>query len=103
MAATVTDTTTGKSRAWSQTLTIYPPLSLSVATAVAKDDVNKTQLTLTASGGQGSLLAVRWSCPDGAKPEGLSVRCNSLAGGRVVNVTAWDGAGNSATAQALLK
>ncbi|HEY1092294.1 MAG TPA: PKD domain-containing protein, partial [Burkholderiaceae bacterium] len=103
VTAKVTDTTTGSSRAWSQTLTIHAPFSVSVDTSVSPTDVNKTVLTLTAKGGQGTLLAVRWSCPDGAKPEGVTVTCNSLAGGRVVQVTALDGAGNSASAQALLK
>ncbi|MDM4764465.1 PKD domain-containing protein [Pelomonas sp. SE-A7] len=103
VTARVTDNTTGKSRAWSQTLTIHAPLLLNVSSAVEKGDINRTRLTLNATGGQGTLLAVRWSCPDGTKPEGLSVTCSSLSGGRVVSVTAWDGAGNSATAQGQLQ
>jgi len=102
VTAKVTDNSTGNSRAWSQTLTIYPPFTLSVTSAVSPADVNKTVLTLSAQGGQGTLLAVRWDCPDGVKQEGLSATCNSLAGGRIVRVRAWDGAGNAASAEALL-
>ncbi|WP_213959304.1 MULTISPECIES: PKD domain-containing protein [unclassified Variovorax] len=100
VTAKVTDTTTGNARAWSQTLTIQQPLSLAIVASPSEQDVGKIQLNLTPQGGQGQLLAARWTCPDGQQPSGLTVSCNRLPLNGTIKVTAWDGAGNSATAQA---
>lgn len=99
VTAKVTDTNTGNARSWSQTLTILPAFSVAINAVVSNVDTTKTQLTLAPNGGQGQLLAARWTCPDGQTPEGLTVVCNRLPRNGIVQVTAWDGAGNSASSQ----
>ncbi|MBK6004726.1 PKD domain-containing protein [Ramlibacter ginsenosidimutans] len=99
--ATVTDSTTGKTRSWKQTLTILPPLALTISVATAADP-NYNKLTVSANGGQGTLLAARWTCPGGATPVGLSVTCRKVVGASTVSVQASDGAGTTATGQQAL-
>jgi len=99
VTAKVTDTNTGNSRSWSQTLTILPAFSVAINAVVSDVDTSKTQLSLKPAGGQGQLLAARWTCPDGQTPQGLTVVCNRLPRNGIVQVTAWDGAGNSASSQ----
>jgi hypothetical protein len=98
VTATVNDTTTGKSRAWSQTVTIQWPLSVEIV--VLEDTPTSTRLGLRPAGGQYVLLAARWTCPGGEKPVGLTVTCAKAAG--TVSVQAWDGAANTASAQRAL-
>lgn len=99
VTAKVTDNTTGNSRSWSQTLTILPAFSVAINAVVSDVDTSKTELSLRPDGGQGQLLAARWTCPDGQTPQGLTVVCNRLPRNGIVQVTAWDGAGNSASSQ----
>ncbi|AMO22936.1 hypothetical protein GCM10027034_34510 [Ramlibacter solisilvae] len=98
VTASVTDNTTGKSRAWSQTLTIHWPLSLEIL--VLEDTPSRIRLGLRPAGGTNTLLAAHWTCPGGDKPSGLTVTCAKGAG--PVSVKAWDGAGSMATAQRTL-
>ncbi|MDM0113743.1 PKD domain-containing protein [Variovorax sp. J22R133] len=99
VTAKVTDINTGGSRSWSQTLTIHQPFSVAINAVISEMDASKAQLSLAPEGGQGRLLAARWTCPDGEKVEGLIVACKRPPRTGIVQVTAWDGAGNSATSQ----
>ena len=97
VTAHVTDTTTGSSRSFAQTLTIQQPFSVAVNATVSPLDYTKAQLSLAPVGGQGTLLAAQWTCPDGTTQNGLNVTCSRLPKNGVVQVTAWDGAGNAAS------
>lgn len=99
VTAKVIDNNTGNARSWSQTLTILPTFSVTINAIVSDVDTTKTQLSLRPDGGQGKLLAARWTCPDGQTPQGLTVVCNRLPRNGIVQVTAWDGAGNAASSQ----
>jgi hypothetical protein len=103
VTAKVTDTVTGSSRSWSQTLTILQPLFVMISGTPTVADKSKTQLSVTPYGGQGRLLAAHWTCPNGDKLSGLTVVCSNAGGTGAAQVTAWDGAGNSATAQGFLR
>jgi hypothetical protein len=97
VTAKVTDNTTGNSRSWTQTLTIQKPFSVSVNAAVSPMDGTKAQLSLAAVGGQGTILAAQWTCPDGTTRTGVNVICSRMPQGGIIQVTAWDGAGNAAS------
>jgi len=98
VTAQVTDNNTGSTRSWTQTLTIQPPLSVAINATVSKLDGTKAELSLTPTGGQGTLLAAQWTCPDGTKLSGLNVICSRMPANGVIEVTAWDGAGNAVSA-----
>jgi hypothetical protein len=90
----VSDANTGLSRSWVQSLKIDAPLQVSISGTV--DSKGNRNLSLTPTGGQGTLLAATWTCANGSVLQGLTVTCP--AGSGSVSVTAVDGAGNSATA-----
>jgi hypothetical protein len=94
VTATVTDANTGLSRSWVQSLRIDAPLQLGVSGTV--DSKGNRNLSLTPTGGQGTLIAATWTCTNGSVMQGLTVTCPAGSGN--VSVTAIDGAGNSATA-----
>jgi hypothetical protein len=96
VTATVTDANTGSHRSWTQTLTIDAPLELAITSTPASSGA--MQMKASATGGQGTLIAARWTCPDGSKQFGLTPICN--AGSGTATVTAMDGAGNTAQASA---
>lgn len=102
VTAKVTDTNTGSSRSWAQLITIHQPFSVAIIGTPTALDKSKTQLSLIPNGGQGRLLAAHWSCPNGDKLSGLKVVCSNTGTG-TLQVTAWDGAGNAASAQAVLR
>jgi hypothetical protein len=92
VTTTVTDMTTALSRSWMQTITIDPPLSLSVKSEVRNQGIS---FSVSAQGGQGTLIAATWTCSNGKSVNGLVPACP--AGSGPVAVTAMDGAGNIAT------
>jgi hypothetical protein len=73
-------------------------LSVAINATVSKLDGTKAELSLTPTGGQGTLLAAQWTCPDGTKLSGLNVICSRMPANGVIQVTAWDGAGNAVSA-----
>jgi hypothetical protein len=87
--AEVIDVSTGLTRTWKQTVTIDPPLSLSL-----KYPSSNGAPTVVAQGGQGTLISATWSCADGSVVTGLTSSC---ANGGVKSVTAMDGAGTLAS------
>lgn len=95
VTATVTGSN-GKTRTWTDTITIDPPLA--AVPAVAKRSWNATTLEVTGSGGSGKEVAARWTCPNGRQADGLTVTCAGKKAG-AASVTLVDGAGNTATAQ----
>ena len=97
VTAKVVDNDTGHSRSWTQTLTINPPLSLSVWAGDDSSNPSRRLMGVNPIGGQGVLIGARWTCPGGETPGGLTAVCAKVAGPSSVTVTAWDGAGNSAT------
>ena len=56
----------------------------------------KASLSVTGTGGQGTLVSAHWTCQDGTKVSGLAVDCPGKGGGPA-QVTVADGAGNTAT------
>ncbi|MCB0831659.1 MAG: PKD domain-containing protein [Solirubrobacterales bacterium] len=91
---TATVESNGKTRSWTDTITVDPALS---ATASLDSRAwNGAHLSVSTSGGQGTLVAARWTCQDGTEVSGLSVTCTSTSAG-TASVTAVDGAGNTAT------
>jgi len=92
--ASVQDMTTNGSRYWTQYVTIDEPLTVKIATTAGNHGVH--QLMASAIGGQGTLIAANWTCTDGTTASGLAVTCPAGAGN--VQVSAVDGAGNSAQA-----
>lgn len=95
----VTATVTGsnsKTRTWSDTITINPPLRAKAA--VKARNGNGARLAVAATGGSGRLVSARWACPDGRRVDGLRVICPGPKGGNA-RVIAVDGAGNKATAR----
>lgn len=94
VTSTVTGTN-GRTRSWTDTITINPPLKAS-ATQVARN-AGGAVIRVTTSGGSGKLIAGRWNCSDGSKRDGTRVTCPGKKAGRVT-VTAADGAGNTAQA-----
>lgn len=83
-----------RTRTWTDTITIDPDLK---ATAkVASRNAKATKLKVGASGGSGTAVAARWTCPNGRKLDGLSVTCPGKGKGQAT-VTLVDGAGNTAT------
>jgi hypothetical protein len=87
VSAQVSDMNTGQKRTWKQTVTIDPPLSLTLINRQGAPSV-------VAAGGQGTLIAATWSCTDGTVTMGLTSSC---ANGGVKAVTAMDGAGTLAS------
>ncbi len=90
---TATVTSNAKSRTWTDTITVDPVL-------VAKGALNSrsrdgAKLSVSTTGGQGKLVAARWTCQDGTEVNGLSVTCDSTGAG-TAKVIAVDGAGNVA-------
>jgi hypothetical protein len=96
VTATVDDAVTGKSRSWTQTLTIDAPLRVAIAGTAGSN--GKLQMSAKATGGQGTLIAARWTCPDGSTVYGLTPSCAIASG--TATVTAMDGAGNTVQASA---
>lgn len=94
VTATITGTN-GKTRSWTDTVTIDPPLT--VEASVTKRSTAGAALSLDSTGGSGELVGARWTCQDGTAVTGLTPTCKSDSGG-TVTVTAADGAGNTATA-----
>jgi hypothetical protein len=95
----VTATVTGsnaKTRSWSQTIVIDPTLAVSAAQTDRSN--KKASLTVTGTGGQGTLVSAQWTCQDGTEVSGLSVDCPGRGSGPA-QVTAADGAGNTATTE----
>ncbi|MCC6755740.1 MAG: PKD domain-containing protein [Solirubrobacterales bacterium] len=92
---TATVESNSQSRTWTDTIIVDPPLT---ATASLENRAwNGASLSVAIAGGQGDLVAARWTCQDGSKVNGLRVTCDSTKAG-TANVTAVDGAGNAATA-----
>ena len=93
VTATVTGSN-GKTRSWSQTVVIDPPLA---ATAELTHRSNKkASLSVSSTGGQGTLVSAQWICQDGTNVSGLAVDCPGKGSGPA-QVTVADGAGNTAT------
>ncbi len=93
VTATVTGSN-GKTRSWSQTVVIDPPLT---ASAELTHRSNKAaSLSVASTGGQGTLVSAQWICQDGTNVSGLAVDCPGKGSGPA-QVTAADGAGNTAT------
>jgi PKD repeat protein len=93
----VTATVTGsnsKTRSWSQTIVIDPPLAASAALTYRSN--KKASLSVTSTGGQGTLVSAHWACQDGTAVSGLAVDCPGKGKGQA-EVTVADGAGNTAT------
>jgi PKD repeat protein len=92
---TATVESNSQTRTWTDTITVDPPLT---ATASLTDRAwDGASISVAIHGGQGDLVAARWTCQDGTKVDGLNVTCDSTSAG-TANVTAVDGAGNTATA-----
>ncbi|MDQ2621450.1 MAG: PKD domain-containing protein [Actinomycetota bacterium] len=94
----VTATVTGsnaKTRTWTDTIKINPPLSASAT--LVKRAWNVATLKVDGEGGSGKYVGARWTCHDGTQAEGLNVSCAGKKSGEVT-VTLVDGAGNTATA-----
>lgn len=82
-----------RTRTWTDTITIDPPLKASARVVVRGWDAT---VRASARGGSGKAVAARWTCPGGKKVAGLTVTCPGKAAGKAtVRVT--DGAGNVAT------
>ena len=78
----VTATVTGsnaKTRSWSQTIVIDPTLAVSAAQTYRSN--KKASLTVTGTGGQGTLVSAQWTCQDGTEVSGLSVDCPGRGSG----------------------
>ncbi|MBN8868034.1 MAG: PKD domain-containing protein [Solirubrobacterales bacterium] len=90
---TATVTGGGKDRSWTDTITIDPPLGAEAK--VASRAWNGAKLSVSGTGGQGTLVAARWTCQDGSKVYGLTATCKSPKAG-TAKVTVTDGAGNEA-------
>ena len=72
----VTATVTGsnaKTRSWSQTIVIDPPLAASAELTYRSN--KKASLSVTGTGGQGTLVSAQWTCQDGTEVSGLTVDC----------------------------
>lgn len=93
VTATVTGSN-GKTRSWSQEIVIDPPLTAKAKQTDRSSD--RAWLSVTGSGGQGTLVSARWRCPGGAERSGLTVGCPGAEHG-TAEVTVADGAGNTAT------
>jgi PKD repeat protein len=92
---TATVESNSQTRTWTDTITVDPALT---ATASLDNRAwDGASLSAAIAGGQGDLVAARWTCQDGTKVNGLKVTCDSASAG-TANVTAVDGAGNTATA-----
>jgi hypothetical protein len=92
VTTTVTDLNTALSRSWMQSIIIDPPLSLAVKSEVRNQ---KIAFSVSAQGGQGTLIAATWTCSNGTSVNGLVPACP--VGSDPVGVTAMDGAGNIAS------
>ncbi|HET7202530.1 MAG TPA: PKD domain-containing protein [Steroidobacteraceae bacterium] len=83
------------SRNWTETIVIDAPLL--VSGKVSWRAGQSTRLRATVLGGQGTVLAVTWTCPGGQIRHGMDVTCADTDKGGVAEVTVTDGAGNRAT------
>lgn len=92
---TATVESNSQTRTWTDTITVDPALTATASLASRAWD--GARLSVSIQGGQGDLVAARWTCQDGTEVNGLSVTCDSASAG-TANVTAVDGAGNTATA-----
>jgi hypothetical protein len=85
------------SRSWTETIVIDAPLL--VSGKVSWRAGKSTRLHAAVTGGQGTVLAVTWTCPGGQVRQGVDVTCAGTDKGGVAEVTVTDGAGNRATGQ----
>jgi hypothetical protein len=83
------------SRTWTETIVIDEPLV--VGGKVSWRAGKSTRLHAAVTGGQGTVLAVTWTCPSGEVRKGMDVTCAGTDKGGVAEVTVVDGAGNRAT------
>jgi hypothetical protein len=92
VTASVTDNL-GNTYSWTQSVLIDPPLTAAVAQDPER--YNTIALTAQAIGGQGSVLAARWTFSDGTSADGTTITLphRHLDG----SVTITDGAGSTAT------
>ena len=95
MTATVTGSN-AKTRSWTQTIVIDPPLEAKAELTYRSN--KKASLSVTGSGGQGTLVSAQWTCQDGTEVSGLTVDCPGKGSGPA-EVTVADGAGNTATTE----
>ena len=80
------------SRTWTETIVIDAPLLVK-----GKRAGKSTRVHAVVTGGQGTVLAVSWTCPNGEVRQGMNVTCGDKGG--VATVTVVDGAGNVGTSQ----
>jgi hypothetical protein len=85
------------SRNWTETIVIDAPLQ--VSGKVSWRAGKSTRLHAAVSGGQGTVLAMTWTCPGGQLRHGMDVTCTDTDKGGAAKVTAVDGAGNRATGE----
>jgi len=81
-------------RTWTETIVVDAPLK--VVGRVSWRAGKATALHAIASGGQGKVIAVHWTCPSGQLEEGRDVICLDTDKAGVAEVTVVDGAGNVA-------
>jgi len=92
VTASVTDNL-GNTYSWTQPVLIDPPLTAAVAQDPRGGDT--IALTARAIGGQGSVVAARWTFSDGTTADGTTITLPHKHLDRSVTIT--DGAGNTAT------
>jgi PKD repeat protein len=83
-----------KTRSWTQTIVIDPPLKAKAKQIYRSN--KKARLSVSGTGGQGTLVSAQWTCQDGTELSGLVVNCPGKGSGKA-KVTVADGAGNTAT------
>lgn len=83
-----------RTRSWTETVTVNPDLTASASEKARA--WNSATLEVTTSGGSGKLIGAQWTCQDGEKLSGLTVKCSATEAG-TATVVAADGAGNTAT------
>jgi hypothetical protein len=92
VTASVTDNL-GNTYSWTQQVRIDAPLSAAVVQTPASGD--SVVLSASAQGGEGNVIAARWTFPSGRTAYGATITVPRRK--QVVAVTITDGAGNTAT------
>ena len=85
----------GKTRSWSDTVIIDPPLEIAASVESSSSAGTAMLVSPNYGTGQGRLVSATWSC-GGTTLYGLTPVCPGTKGG-TATVTAADGAGNTAT------
>jgi len=84
-----------KSRSWTETIVVNPPLQASASVEARAWDGATLRAGL--AGGSGEIVSAHWTCQDGTEVSGLRVVCGAPQAG-TATVTVVDGGGDTAEA-----